>query len=146
MKAERVKGEQKMNTERCVKLDSVYKKIFVGVPMTPGNWVSKTAEYVPVTRLCMSCGGGMGGSKWYEYVNRIPLDELSEKKTIVATTWDGKRKLINMDYVVKAEEFTIMKAVYISMNPNFPTGEYLVARLVEDGAKVSLINEFQRED
>ena len=134
-----------MNTEKCVKLDSVYKKSFIGFPMTPGRWVSKEAEYVPVTRLCMSCGGGIGGSRWYEYVNRIPLDELAEKKTAVVTTWMGKRKLINMSDVVEAEEFTIAKAVYNSMNPNFAKGEYLVARLVEDGNRVVLKNEFQSD-
>ena len=131
-----------MNTERCVDLDTVYTNNCIGVPMTPGHWVSKSVEYMPITRLRMSCGGGIGGAQWFEYVNRVPLDELAEMKSAIVTTWNGKRKLINMNYVVEAEKFTIAKAVYDSMNPNFQKGEYLVARLLEDGSVVSLSDKF----
>lgn len=131
-----------MNTERCVDLDTVYKDNCIGVPMTPGHWVSKSVEYTPITRLRMSCGGGIGGAQWFEYVNRVPLDELAEMKSAIVTTWNGKRKLINMNYVVEAEKFTIAKAVYDSTNPNFQKGEYLVARLLEDGSVVSLSDKF----
>ena len=131
-----------MNTERCVDLDTVYTNNYIGVPMTPGHWVSKSVEYTPITRLRMSCGGGIGGAQWFEYVNRVPLDELAEMKSAIVTTWNGKRKLINMNYVVEAEKFTIAIAVYDSMNPNFQKGEYLVARLLEDGSVVSLSDKY----
>lgn len=136
-----------MNKVKHVDLSEVYIKSTFGKPMTPGHWVTlnKDVKYTPVTRLSMSCGGGMGGSHWYEYIARIPLEELAEKERVVVTTWDGERKLINMSNVVTADEYTIVSAVYHSENPNFPVGEYLVARLVPDGAKVRLVEEFQSD-
>lgn len=136
-----------MDTTMHVDLSKIYSKATFGRPMTPGYWVTKNGnvQYFPVTRLDMSCGGGMGGSHWYEYIARIPLEELAEKERVVVTTWDGERKLINMSNVVKAEEYTVASAFYHSDNPNFPVGEYLVARLIPDGAKVRLVEEFQRD-
>lgn len=134
-----------MNTTKCVDLSKIYNKTTFGRPMTPGYWVTKSedVQYFPITRLDVSCGGGMGGSRWYEYIARVPLEELAEKERVVVTTWDGKRKLINMNNVVKAEEYTIASAFYHSDNSNFPVGEYLMARLVQDGAKIQLVESFQ---
>lgn len=135
-----------MNTTKCVDLSKIYSKATFGRPMTPGRWLDKDVQYAPITRLDMSCGGGMGGSHWYEYIQRIPLEELANSDDrIIVTTWDGKRKLINMNNVVKAEEYTIASAVYHSDNSNFPVGEYLMARLVQDGATVRLVEEFQSD-
>lgn len=136
-----------MNTTKCVDISNVYNKNTFGRPMTPGNWVatSEDVQYIPVTRLKMSCGGGVGGAQWYEYIQRIPLEELAAKDRIVAVTWDGKRKLINLRNVVTADEYTIASAVYHSGNPNFPVGEYLMSRLVPDGTKIQLVESFQSD-
>lgn len=136
-----------MNVTKCVDFSKVYNRTTFGRPMTPGSWVTlnRDIKYTPVTRLSMSCGGGMGGSHWYEYIERVPLEDLVNQNRIIATTWDGKRKLINMNNVVSADEYTIASAVYHSDNPNFPVGEYLVARLIPDGAKVRLVEEFQSD-
>lgn len=133
-----------MNMTKHVDLSKVYNKTMFGRPMTPGRWITKAndVQYFSITRLDVSCGGGMGGSRWYEYIQRIPLEELVAKERIIVTTWDGERKLINMNNVVKAEEYTIVSAVYHSDNPNFPVGDYLVARLIPDGAKIQLVNAF----
>ena len=48
-------------------------------------------------RILMSCGGGMAGSKWYEYVSDIDM----EGEFIDVITIDGQSKLLGKQYVVK---------------------------------------------
>ena len=48
-------------------------------------------------RILMSCGGGMGGSKWYEEVTDIDM----EGDFIDVITIDGQNKLLGKQYVVK---------------------------------------------
>ena len=47
-------------------------------------------------RILMSCGGGMAGSKWYEYVSDIDM----EGEFIDVITIDGQSKLLGKQYVV----------------------------------------------
>lgn len=131
--------------DKCINLKDIYEGGVFGKPMTPGKWMSTGVQYIPVTRLCMSCGGGMGGSRWYEYIQRVPMEDLMHTQKVIVTTWDGKRKLINMNNVVVADEYTIASAIYFSDNPNFEIGEYRVARLIPDGKKIKLTNEFQSD-
>lgn len=123
------------------KLDSLYKKDILGQPMTPGHWKSKELEYIPITRLRMTAGGGIGGSCWYEYIKRVPLESLTNGERIVAETYNGEEKMINLNNVVKAELFTIATGVYHSDNPNFKRGDYTYNLLIEDGHKITLSND-----
>ena len=133
-----------MNTVKLVDLKTIYDAPTLGKPMTPGNWVGREMKCIPVTMLSMSCGGGTGGSHWYEYIERIPLEDLCNGNRIVVKTWDGKSKLINLNNVVTAEQLTIATAVYNSKNPNFEQGEYLVAKLTRDNHKIKLVDSFSR--
>lgn len=123
---------------------SVYKRSTFGVPRTPSRWISKEMNYIPITRIGMSCGGGIGGSQWFEYVERIELSVLETypSSLITVTTLDGKEKLINRDYVVDAEQFTVGWMLLNSQNPNFKKGNWLYRILLEDGQKVELDDEF----
>lgn len=115
--------------------DKLYK------PMSPSAWVSSEASYQPVLKLTMTCGGGLGGSRWEEFIKRIPFDEVCYGTFLVAETWDGKKLVLNKRYMVKAEMLTIASAVLRSENPNFPKGDYTYCWLVEDGHKLELDEE-----
>ena len=123
-----------INTEfdKVIKEDKL-----IGRPRTPGFWVSEEFELQPITALRMTCGGGMGGAQWFEYIERIPLEDLLKKDNMVVTTWDGKERFINMKYVVKAENLTIASAVYHSDNTNFKIGDYKYCYLTEDKVKLT---------
>ena len=118
---------------------SIYTESVLPKPMSPAYWVSGVS-YREITRIKMTCGGGMGGSVWYEYVNRIPLKDLAsfDKMCMTVRRWDGKEILLNRSYMVKAEQFTIASAVLRSQNSNFPLGDYTYCFLVEDGHKITL--------
>ena len=68
---------------------------------------AENAELFPVTRITMTCGGGMGGSQWHEYVERT--NRFPEGVTEY-TRWDGKAVHLNSAYMVKAENFILVKA------------------------------------
>lgn len=78
----------------------------LGKEYTPSKWMGNP-EYVKITRLKMTCGGGLGGQSWYEYVYRqkIPSNQIA-----AFTRYDGKEIHINTSYVVEAEDFTQVKA------------------------------------
>ena len=122
------------------RIDKLYTADTLGQPMTPGYWKSKKLTYIPITRLRMTAGGGMGGSCWFEYAKRINLEDLTDGERIVIETYDGEKKLINLNNVAKAELFTIATGVYHSDNPNFEKGDYTYNLLVEDGHKITLSN------
>ena len=122
-------------------LDGLYTSETIGKPMTPGHWKSKEFDYIPITRFRMTAGGGIGGSHWYEYTKRINLDDLTSGDRIVIETYDGEKKLINLNNVVKAELFTIAVGIYHSDNPNFEKGDYTYRFLVEDGHKIDILND-----
>ena len=48
-------------------------------------------------RIKMSCGGGMGGSSWYEYVTDI---DSSDPNYEVVTTLDGQTKRLGKKFTV----------------------------------------------
>lgn len=80
------------------------------------EWL-EDVEYIPITRLHLSCGGGMGGASWYEYV--LQTDEarnLPANEIITVRRYDPKYKYqcksiqINTRFVVDAEDFKIAVA------------------------------------
>ena len=120
------------------KFDQLFTRDSVGKPMTPGYWKSKEMTYMPITRLTMTSGGGLGGSRWNEYVKRVKLEDLTEGTRVVFETWDGEEKLINLNNVVEAEYYTIAYGVYHSDNSNYKTGDYTYYYLVKDGHKIKI--------
>ena len=48
-------------------------------------------------RILMTCGGGMAGSKWYEYASDIDMD--GEYVDIIG--FDGQSKLLGKQWIVK---------------------------------------------
>ena len=53
-------------------------------------------------RIKMSCGGGMGGSSWYEYVTDIESGSghITDPNYEVVTTLDGQTKRLGKQFIV----------------------------------------------
>lgn len=126
---------------------------YVGFPCTPSRW-TENPVYEKITVLTMTSGGGMGGSKWKEYVHRvnnIPPNTIQEY-----TRLDGKKIKLNSSYLVKAEDFTLVKIGYETSNSNFypennglgnnvPYRKWVSKQccfLLEDGQEVIRINDY----
>lgn len=108
-------------------------------PMTPSKWIGGVS-YQPITRIKMTYGVGLGGSVWYEYIERLPLEVLANLNGgAVFKTWDGREVMLNASYMVKAEQYTVASAVLDSQNPNHPQCEYKYCYLVEDGHRLTLV-------
>lgn len=84
----------------------------LGKPKTPSKWIGKP-EYLPITKIRMTCGGGMGGSTWYEYVQH--LDKIPSNEIISVRRYDGKDIRLNTSYIVEAEDFT-MATVHLDIS------------------------------
>ena len=109
----------------------------IGKPMTPSEWIGD-AIYTPVSRIKMSCGGGMGGSSWYETVERIDIDNVDLNKPLIVTTIDGNKKMLNPRYIVLIDsEITMVTRKLNSKNDNYPIGIYTYSWLIRDGEKVT---------
>ena len=121
--------------------DKIYTNGTVSRPMTPGQWASQMT-YMPVTRLGISCGGGVGGSHWFEYVDTIDFSEFIEntEPMIKVKTWNGKEMVINKNFIVDLENFEIAHAKYNSQNWNFEQGIYDCYYLVEPGHRLTLVD------
>lgn len=107
------------------------------LPLSPAKWVSEP-RYKKISRIRMSCGGGLGGAQWFEYVYRVDHEELS-KKFIKVERIDGKEIIINTSNVVDIEDFTLVEAQYYNNNDNFPIGEFTATGLIEDWQIVKLV-------
>lgn len=118
---------------------------YIGYPCTPSQWIAEP-EYKKISVITMTCGGGMGGSKWYEYVERIPPhNKLNEIQTF--TTIEGKEIRLNPQYMVKIEDFTMVTVWYETTNQLFcreGNRKSLLNKkfLIEDGQTVELIDDF----
>lgn len=120
----------------------VRKDLTIGLPMTPSSWMGD-AIYTPVSRIKMSCGGGMGGSSWYETVERIDIDNIDLDKPLIVTTIDGNKKMLNPRYIVLIDsEITMVTRKLNSKNTNFPVGVYIYSWLIRDGEKITFANSY----
>jgi len=87
----------------------------VKYPLTPCKWVGEP-RYKTVLRLTVTCGGGLGGSRWFEYTTSQRAYEGLHTYRLV----NGKEVQLNSMYIVKAERFYLMRVPYIHTNTNFP--------------------------
>ena len=62
-------------------------------------------------KVTMSCGGGMGGSRWEEYIREPFEGELEGDSPVWVTNYLGEEVLLNPRFVVKATRLSITKVV-----------------------------------
>lgn len=129
-------------------LNEIYTKDVVGVPMTPGHWTD-APDSREVTRITMTAGGGMGGSKWTETVDSVSQrhieEAMSKNLPLLVRTYDGRSVLLNLRFMVKAENFTMVTRHYESHNKNFKTGVYTCRWLLPLNTTVRFANEYLPE-
>ena len=80
----------------------------IGYPCSPCEFIG--SEEKKVSKVKMSCGGGVGVSKWYEYGEFENLDSNKLCKFTDAIT--GETKTINTSFVVKIESGTMVKTSF----------------------------------
>ena len=86
------------------------------LPNNPSKFIGK-AKVIRVKRVKMTCGGGIGGSCWDEYVVDFP--ETPKHDLIKVTDYKGKKMTINTVYVVKVVDSQIVVITTDSKNPNY---------------------------
>lgn len=104
--------------------------IKIYLPNTPSTFVGGAKIY-KVKKVMMSCGGGMGGSKWYEYIVDFP--EHLYNAHIEVTDYKGNKMLLNTRYIVKATDSQVVAITTNSKNPyNFGIKTFYYETPVDD--------------
>ena len=137
----------KKNTINYIKDIKDFEHIQKGTVMlsrqyTPSHWLNDgKTETVKALKTTMTCGGGMGGSKWTIYIVGMTLDELANSEGfLIVNLYDDECRLINTANIVDATEVNIVSAYFHSDNYNFETGTYKKSILTTTDAKVVLTN------
>ena len=86
------------------------------LPNTPSKFVGK-AKVLKVKKVKMTCGGGMGGASWDEYVVDFP--ETPKCDLIKVTNYKGEKMTLNTRYVVKVTDSQIVIITTDSQNPHY---------------------------
>ena len=80
------------------------KKVFIQEPCSPSKLIKR--EFFECYKVSMSCGGGIGGSQWYEYVKSdIPL---GEEKIVEVKNIFGDTIRINTRYAVMSKRMKVV--------------------------------------
>lgn len=81
-------------------------------PFTPSEYVS--SNYYKVISIKMTCGGGMGGSVWYEHIVADTPQKMKEIYSAITNggmmrvvDYLGNTKYINTNYIVMTKEQSI---------------------------------------
>jgi hypothetical protein len=102
------------------------------LPGSPAEWCY-APDLFPITVITMSCGGGMGGAQWKEYVSRIQTKDLTADQMLTVTdAVSDKEFVINTRYVVKIENFLMVEANYRSTNTYLTGRDHGVVRALLD--------------
>jgi len=83
------------------------KKIIIGCPHSPLKRIA--TEEIPVTKVLITYGGGMGGSSGTYYATR--RSDISDKKIKILTI-DGRIIDIGTNFIVTEEDVIIVKNQY----------------------------------
>lgn len=103
-------------------------------------------------KLIMTCGGGMGGSRWEEYITDLDPHDFTTEHPIECTNYLGETVFINPKYVAKMTEVKVVKVQEdITAWRNYHSGDdgrqYITTRYLE--CKVdescSLVDEYKYE-
>jgi hypothetical protein len=93
-----------------------------------------------ITVVKMSCGGGMGGSCWYEYGK--PLDPIEPNKIIRFRQYiTGNTVMLNTNFLVKAQEKKVAKIESdCTRNTNFHNKSRIDYWLMDCNAEFRLVD------
>ena len=87
------------------------------LPNTPAQFIGKPEVY-EIIKVKMTCGGGMGGCSWNEYI-RSHSFPINPKGMIRVINYKGEEIMLNADYMVKASRCQIVTIDISSQNPHY---------------------------
>ena len=85
------------------------------LPCTPSRWTGEP-EYKKITRIRITTGGGIGGSKYSEYIEQT--DDIESNKIQEFTRITGKKVKINTRYITDLEDFILVTVKLENENHN----------------------------
>lgn len=90
--------------------------IKIYLPNTPSHFVGD-AKIFKVKKVKMTCGGGMGGSLWYEYIVDFP--EHFGNGMLNVTNYKGEKMMLNIRYIVKVSDSQVVGITTDSQNSHY---------------------------
>ncbi len=116
----------------------------IGLPNTPSQFIGKE-KIIKAKKVLMTCGGGMGGSKWNEYIVDFP-DKIAPSNTLIdVTNYLGEKIKLNIAYIVKVSDTQIVSIATDSSNPHYKGKfRYFYETPIDD--KVVLIKEYSNNE
>ena len=85
-------------------------------PFSPSEYID--SNYYKVISIKMSCGGGMGGSGWYEHIKADTPQKMKEIYSAITNggmmrvvDYLGNTKYINTNYIVMTQEQSIYELI-----------------------------------
>ena len=90
--------------------------IKIYLPNTPSKFVGD-AKIFKVKKVKMTCGGGVGGSSWYEYIVDFP--ELFGGGMLNVTNYKGEKMILNTRYIVKVSDSQVVGITTDSQNSHY---------------------------
>lgn len=110
------------------------------LPNTPSYFVGKV-DIKRVKKIRMTCGGGMGGCSWYEYILCDTMPDDLSYGLINVVNYKGEKITLNTSYVVKIEEKEVASIVTNSQNP-YHSGIKKFFYEIPCGEKVEICNKY----
>ena len=86
------------------------------LPNTPSHFVGD-AKIFKVKKVKMTCGGGMGGSSWDEYIVDFPQNFGNGMLNV--TNYKGEKMILNIRYIVKITDSQVVGITTNSQNLNY---------------------------
>lgn len=124
-------------------LNTVREDLTIGYPMTPGHWAGEP-EYKNVTKITMTSGY----TYFSELVEQVGIRSLTkastENKPLKLKTYDGRTIILNLRYMIKAEDFTMVTRNFLNDNPNFTKGIYTYRWLLPLNETAEFVNDWYR--
>lgn len=114
------------------------------LPNTPSHFVGKV-DIKKVKKVKMTCGGGMGGSCWYEYILCDTMPEDLSYGLIDVVNYKGEKITINTMYIVKIVEREVANIITNSQNP-YHSGLKKFFYEIPCGETVELCNEYGKTE
>ena len=115
---------------------------------SPSSFTGKE-EIHNMLKIRMSCGGGLGGSSWYEYIH--DTNELEGETPVWVTNYRGEKVKLNPKFMVKITPISIVKVTEDITEWKFYGGtkplheKYLRIRYIETPPyeRVDLVNDYK---
>lgn len=79
----------------------LYEKIQIGKPYSPAKRIGLGKQVV--YKVEMSCGGGMGGSHWFEY-GEIKGDIKTDNIVTLVDAYTKEEKILNRNFIVSIKK------------------------------------------